>query len=180
MTRDRLADPFPVEITSILDGKLDPDLAALRDQFVEIKVNGARYLPWRDDIVASNIGNADERWHTAKQVIACEKMPGRDPALVYQIGARAKAELAALGYPSLDSLLQADPAALSLESIKGIGATKARPDLCRAGGQPVRPAVAPATAIRAPEKTLRILRGLRVLHECRRRFRAPVAGLGRV
>lgn len=126
VTRDRLADPFPVEIVSALDGELAPDLAALRDQFVEIKVNGARYLPWRDAIVASNIGNADERWHTAKQVIACEKTPGRDPALVYQVGAKAKQALADLGYPSLDAMLQTDPTELPLERIKGIGATKAR------------------------------------------------------
>jgi predicted RecB family nuclease len=126
VTRDRLADPFPVEITSILGGQLDPDLAALRDQFVEIKVNGAAYLPWRDAIVASNIGNADERWHTAKQVIAREKTPGRDPALVYQIGAKAKQALVAQGYLSLDAVLQTDPATLPLEDIRGIGASKAR------------------------------------------------------
>lgn len=125
VTRDRLADPFPIEITSTLNEKLDPDLASLRDQFVDIKVNGALYLPWRDAIVASNIGNTDERWHTAKQVIASEKTLGRDPALIYQIGAKAKAELAARGYPNLDSLLQPDPASLPFESLKGIGATKA-------------------------------------------------------
>lgn len=125
VTRDRLADPFPVEIISTLPGALDPDLTALRDHFIEIKVNGARYLPWRDAIVASNIDNADERWQTAKQVIAAEKTPGRDPALVYQIGAKAQRELATMGYPSLASLLQRDPATLPLESIKGIGAVKA-------------------------------------------------------
>ncbi len=125
VTRDRLADPFPVEITSTLPGALDPDLAALRDHFVEIRVNGARYLPWRDAIVASNIDNTDERWQTAKHVIAAEKTPGRDPALVYQIGAKVKRDLATIGYPSLESLLQPDPATLPLESIKGIGATKA-------------------------------------------------------
>jgi hypothetical protein len=126
VTRDRLADPFPIEITSTLGGGLDPDLAALRDRFVEIKINGARYLPWRDAIVASNIRNADERWHTAKQTIACEKTPGRDPALVYQIGAVAKQALAEMGYPSLDSLLRTEPNALPLEDIKGIGPSKAR------------------------------------------------------
>ena len=103
VTRDRLTDPFPVEIISTLGGALDPDLAALRDRFVEIKVNGARYLPWRDAIVASDIGNADERWHTAKRVIANEKTPGRDAALVYQVGAKAKQALADLGYGSLDA-----------------------------------------------------------------------------
>jgi uncharacterized protein len=59
-------------------------------------------------------------------VIACEKTPGRDAALVYQVGAKAKQALADLGYPSLDSLLQVEPAALPLERIKGIGAGKAR------------------------------------------------------
>ena len=56
---------------------------------------------------------------------------------------RQSAELAALGYPSLESLLQPDPAALPLESIKGIGATKAgqiRAVLAaNRSGQPVLP-----------------------------------------
>jgi uncharacterized protein len=125
VTRDRLADPLPVDITSALGAPLDPDLAALRDRFVEIRVDGNKYLPWRDAIVASNLGHADERWQSAKQTIAREKTPGGDAALVYQIGAKARDVLAALGYPSLDALLQTDPAALPLEDIKGIGAAKA-------------------------------------------------------
>ena len=126
VTRDRIDNPFPVAVTSTIGRPLDPDLASLRDQFVEIKVNGARYLPWRDPIVAADVDSADERWHTAKQVIAYDKTPGRDVALVYQIAAHAKLELAALGYSSLESLLQAEPLAIPLESIKGIGDTKAR------------------------------------------------------
>jgi len=126
VTRDRLADPFPVAIASTLGGTLDPDLAALRDQFVEIKVNGACYLPWRDAIVASDVDNADERWYAAKQVIARERTPGRDPALVYQVGARAKQALAELGFSSLEAMLRAAPVAVPLESVKGIGATRAR------------------------------------------------------
>ena len=123
---DRVADPFPFDVTCVSRAGLDPDLAALRDQFVEIKINGAAYLPWRDAVVAPNSGNADERWHSAKHSIACEKTPGRDAALLYQVGTKVKQALAVQGYPSLDALLAAEPAALPLESIKGIGAGKAR------------------------------------------------------
>jgi uncharacterized protein len=104
-TRDRVADPLPVEIHSVLGQPLDADLADLRDRFVEIRVNGSRYLPWEDARVASNLANADERWRTAKDVIARQKVPGGDACLLYQVGPKAKDELAALGYPSLASLL---------------------------------------------------------------------------
>jgi predicted RecB family nuclease len=126
VTRDHVADPFPVPVTSALGQPLDADLAVLRDQFIEIKIHGARYRPWQDAIVTSNPGNTDERWRTAKKIIATEKTPGRDAALLYQIGARYRQELAELGYPSLDALLKAEPAALPLESLKGIGDSKTR------------------------------------------------------
>ncbi|HLE15231.1 MAG TPA: hypothetical protein VI776_10820, partial [Anaerolineales bacterium] len=125
IARDRVADPLPVEIQSTLDGPLDADLVALRDQFIEIKVNGAQYAPWNDAIVAANPANADERWRTAKDTIAREKVPGGDSALLYQVGAVAKRSLAELGYPSLAALLDQEPEAIPLEAVKGLGGTKA-------------------------------------------------------
>lgn len=123
-TRDRVADPLPVEISSAFDQPLDADLAALRDRFVEIRVNGSQYLPWKDAIVVSNLGNSDERWCTAKEVIAREKVPGGDAGLLYQIGPKAKAELAALGYPSLAALLESKIETIPFEQIKGFGPKK--------------------------------------------------------
>ncbi len=125
VARDRLFDPLPVEIGSTVGSPLDEDLAAIRDQFVEIKLNGERYLPWRDEIVASNPDEASERWQTAKKTIALEKTPGGDPSQLYFVGPAAKTALAARGYASLDDLLQADPDDLSLERIKGLGAKRA-------------------------------------------------------
>ncbi len=126
VTRDRVADPVPVQVESRLEQPLDADLADLRDRFIEIRVNGSRYRPWEDAIVTSNPGNSDERWATARKIIANEMTSGRDAALLYQIRLRARQELANLGFPSLDSLLKADPGAIPLEQLKGFGAGKAR------------------------------------------------------
>ena len=126
IARDRVADPLPVEVQSTINTPLDADLAAWRDQFSEIVVNGAQYVPWKDAIVAANPGEVDERWRTARETIARERVPGGDATLLYQVGAVAKGGLAELGYPSLDSLLAQEPDALPLEAIKGLGGTKAR------------------------------------------------------
>jgi hypothetical protein len=125
VARDRVADPLPVELVSELGRPLDGDLVAIRDHFVDIKLNGDRYLPWRDAIVASNLDHPDDRWCTAKEIIARQKVPGGDPSRLYQVGGRAREQLAALGYPSLDSLLQADPAEIPFEAIRGLGAKRA-------------------------------------------------------
>jgi hypothetical protein len=126
VTRDRIFDPLAVDVTSTLGQPLDEDLAALRDQFIEIKVNGGRYVPWRDAIVASNLSHQDARWQTAKRIIAHEKTPGRDPAIVYRIGAGAKRELARHGFSTLDSLLQADLRTIPLEKCTNVGPATAR------------------------------------------------------
>ncbi len=80
ITRDRLDDPLPVDISSDLGRPLDGDLAAIRDHFVEIKVNGARYVPWQDEIVVSNLDQRDDRWCTAKEIIAWERCLAGTPA----------------------------------------------------------------------------------------------------
>jgi len=125
VTRDRVAEPLPVAVSSQLDQPLDGDLAAIRDQFVEIKVNGARYAPWKDEIVAANPSHQDDRWCTAKEIIAREKVPGGDSCLLYQIGAEARRQLTSMGYPNLASLLKPDPREVPFEVIKGIGAKRA-------------------------------------------------------
>jgi uncharacterized protein len=118
-------DPLPVGILSEVGHPLDGDLAALRDRFVEIKVNGAHYLPWRDQVVAADLTQGDERWCTAKETIAREKVPGGDTSLLYYVGKRAKEQLAVLGYRSLDSLLGEEPSQIPFERVKGLGAKRA-------------------------------------------------------
>ncbi len=125
VTRDRIADPLPVAVSSQVDRPLDGDLAAIRDRYVDIKVNGARYVPWKDDIVAANPSHQDDRWCTAKEIIARDKMPGGDSRQVYQIGASAGRQLADAGYPSLAALLAPNPQEIPFEKVKGIGGKRA-------------------------------------------------------
>lgn len=125
ITRDRISNPLPVDISSTLKCPLDDDLAAMRDKFMDIKLNGANFTPWQDDIVVSNIKQPAGRWRTAKNIIAQEKVPGRDSGLLYQISLSLKRELAAMGFPSLDSMLQEDPKKIPFEKSRGVGPAKA-------------------------------------------------------
>jgi uncharacterized protein len=88
-------------------------------------VNGANYVPWEDEVVASNFDQRDDRWCTAKETIAWEKVPGGDSSLLYQVGRRAKGQLASLGYPNLADLLGEDPGDIPFEAVKGIGGKRA-------------------------------------------------------
>jgi len=126
ITRDRLFDPLQIGVSSVLNTELDHDLASIRDQFLEIRRNGAQYAPWRDSIVEANLSVDDERWHTAKLTIAKREFPGGDPALVFQIGQAAKAELSKMGFVSIESLLAVEAAQISLEKCRGLGPTKSK------------------------------------------------------
>lgn len=126
ITKSRISNPRSVTIQSTRNQPLDEDLAALRDKFVDIKQNGANYLPWRDEIVASNLSHDDERWRTAKQVIARERFPGRDPALLYQVGWNTKRQLTNLGFSSLNAMLLKHPQEIPFEKCKGLGHAKTK------------------------------------------------------
>ena len=145
IARDRINNPLPVRILSQCGNPLDPDLASLRDYFIDIKLRGEGYRPWADDTVISNLSNQDESWASAKSLIAEEKYPGRDPVLLHQVSLSIRKELKAIGFPSLDSLLAADPIAIPFEKIKGLGPKKSK--LMRAileanrSGKPIKPNV---------------------------------------
>jgi hypothetical protein len=124
--RDRIDDPLPVKILSLCGKPLDPDVASLRDHFIDIKLRGEAYQPWVDDAVAINLSNQDEKWATAKDIIAKERYPGRDPVLLHQVSPSIRTELKAIGFPSLDSLLAVDPISIPFEKIKGLGPKKSR------------------------------------------------------
>jgi uncharacterized protein len=126
VTRDRIFDPIPVRISSALNEPLDDDLAVIRDRFLDIKLHGDRYLPWRDAIVESDLGHRGDRWLTAKQIIAREKVPGGDPGILFQVSSEAKRELARYGFHNLESLLRVDPQAIPLEECAGLGPAKAQ------------------------------------------------------
>jgi hypothetical protein len=126
VARDRIDNPLAVKVLSSSGNPLDPDLASLRDHFIDIKLKGAGYRPWVDEIVVSNFSNQDDGWATAKEVIAQERYPGRDPVLLHQVSFTIKKELVALGFPSLDSLLAVNPNAVPFEKIKGLGPKKSK------------------------------------------------------
>jgi len=70
-------------------------------------------------------------------------VPGRDPALLYQVSLSIKRELHSLGFSNLDSLLAIDPVRVPLEKCKGLGPKRSK--MMRAileanrSGNPVRP-----------------------------------------
>lgn len=127
VTRDRVADPIKVGITSQLGEALDRDLVNMHDRYMFIEAKGATMAPWTHPEVAVNLkpDGPEERWKTTKSRIANKLTPGRDLALLFQIGPAAKDCLVALGLPSLDALLERDPADVSLEECPRIGAKTA-------------------------------------------------------
>jgi len=150
--RDRITSPLEVSIHSTVGAPLDSDLRALRDRHLDIKLNGASYLPWVHKQVEVNLSNGkDAPWRSAKVEIARNKVPGGDPCLVYEIGRRQKEDLAKRGFGSLSSLLKTDPAKIPFESIHGLGPAKS--PRIRAVLQANRSKqVAPASVSRIPER----------------------------
>ena len=126
ITRDHIFDPLAISTYIELNTPLDEDLREMRDQFLEIKLNGNNYVPWKDDIVRSNIFVSDDTWITAKKKIAEEKIPGKDTGLLYQIGASAKLQLEELGFRNLDSIMSSSPKDVPFESCRGLGPSKAK------------------------------------------------------
>lgn len=123
--RDRIDNPLGVSIQSAVGAPLDNDLRGIRDQYLDIKLNGGQYRPGIDAEIAANLGNdQDDPWHTAKLEIARDRVPGGDPCLVYEIGKTQKQALADRGFPSLQAMLGTAPDQIPLESCKGLGAAK--------------------------------------------------------
>jgi uncharacterized protein len=125
IARDRIAEPLVVTCHSVLHDPLDDDLADKRDRYIDIKLNGAHYLPWRDEIVASNYRHTDEVWRKAKDHIAQERLPGGDIRLMYKIQERSIADLARHGFATFAAIQQACPDSGTLAQCKGIGAKTA-------------------------------------------------------
>ncbi len=143
ITRDRLFDPLAVKVISTLGQPLDQDLAELRDHFLEIISRGSSCFPWSHTLVVSNLSNDDEKWATAKNVIAEQRVPGRDPALLFQVSPSIKQELNLLGFSSLDSLLKVAPASIPFEKCKGLGPKRSKTMRAileaNTTGKPIRP-----------------------------------------
>lgn len=124
IARDRTYNPYKAAVTSTLGNNLDADLAVMRDTVLDIKLNGAAYYPWQDE--RTFINNFDDAtWKTAKKQIAEEKIAGRAREILPRIGSAARDTLTGLGYPSLDSLLKAEPAEIPLQNINGVAAASA-------------------------------------------------------
>jgi beta-lactamase superfamily II metal-dependent hydrolase len=125
VSRDRLRNPLKVEIHSTFNKPLDKDLAQIRNQYIEIRRNGDKYRPWEDTIVEYNLDTENQRWRTAKSIIAREKISGGDVSLVYQVGKKVKEKLIE-DYPTLEDLLEKNPSQSELQKIDGIGPAYAK------------------------------------------------------
>src|SRR5438128_1144628 len=71
--RDRVSSPFRIEVKSLLNSPLDQPLASIRDRWRDIRLNGSKYLPWKDDVVEVNLSANNEKWEPSKKVIAANK-----------------------------------------------------------------------------------------------------------
>ncbi|MFZ0700865.1 MAG: hypothetical protein WAM80_03355, partial [Candidatus Acidiferrales bacterium] len=142
--RDRVRLPLRIEIKSRLNAVLDAHLSTIRDQWRDIRTNGNKYVPWKDDAVAVNLSADNERWDSAKKKIAKDSVPGGCPTQLLKVSLKHKKVLADAGFPSLESLIIADPATIPFDQCKGIGRGKTA-TLLRAileatrTGKPVRP-----------------------------------------
>ena len=142
--RDRVALPFRIEVKSTLNSALDAHPSILRDKWRDIRKNGGKYLPWKNDVVEVNLAADNERWDAAKKLIATDKVPGGCPTQLRNVTLRHKKVLAAAGLPSLESLMAADPITIPFDQCKGIGKGKTATLLrvileANRTGKPVRP-----------------------------------------
>ncbi len=123
LTRDRLHDPIPIEVNYSLGDPLDSKLAAMRDQHIDIRVNGQNYTPWQDDIVKCNFANDSHEspWSTAKRTIGERFMPnGRPLEWLPRIGELQAAALVKQGYKSIEDILKCEPGQIDFQKIKGL------------------------------------------------------------
>jgi len=125
ITRDSINEPLEVPIGYRLGDELDDGMRKIRDAFVDIKLNGANYLPWRDRVVAPNFANEhDEPWKAAKKCIAEYYLKHRPLEWLPGVGVLAAQSLREAGHSSIDDLLHADLDAIPFEKMKHIGPTK--------------------------------------------------------
>lgn len=122
VTRDRIDNPMPID-TQIEGEALPADLAALRDDYLRIKLGGAEMLPWKDPQVAPDFNNkADQPWHGAKTKIRDEYWPGGGPiVLLPRINKTNAVTLAGLGISTLQDAIDQIRTIEQLTAIKGIG-----------------------------------------------------------
>lgn len=118
--RDRVTSPFRIEVKSLLNSPLDQCLTSIRDHWRDIRLNGGKYLPWKDDVVEVNLSADNEKWDPSKKVIAAHKIPGGDVTQILKITRKHKKTLATRGFHSLESLLAVDPAVVPFDQCKGI------------------------------------------------------------
>ncbi|MCW3096521.1 MAG: hypothetical protein JWL77_2139 [Chthonomonadaceae bacterium] len=120
ITKDTPFSPLSVRVNHEQGAPLDPAIASLRDQAVNLKINGWRYRPWRGDPeVAINYSNSkSEPWAGLKGQFKelmqpLEILPG--------IG-KAKADaMRAAGHVDLKTMLAGDIDTLDLRAVHGIG-----------------------------------------------------------
>ena len=138
VTRDRIFDPFPVEVGYKIGDPLEAETKRLLDLMRHIKLDGHKYTPWEDAIVAPDWNGEDSKWNTAKKRILEEFMPSRPLELLPYVGRDEAEGLRAAGFDSVDDLMTRGDQ-FDLASVKGLGDGTARKiravlDANRSGG----------------------------------------------
>lgn len=124
-TRDCPLTLVPVEVSPCVEGRLSPEIAGLRDQCLDIKLNGAEWRPWEDCRVAPNFMNSKNApWSQAVKQMR-EYYAGGPLEILPAIGAKQARSLRAMGYNCVDDVLAAEPDAVEWTEVSGIGASRA-------------------------------------------------------
>jgi hypothetical protein len=124
VTQDRADDPIPVDVGMTLGQPLPAELSELRDRHLHIKLEGARYRPWEDEIVRPNHGDLGEPWSRAKKEIVA-RIPGGPLERLPGVGRQQAEALRHFGFESLADVLHPDAAGFPFFAVRGIGGRKA-------------------------------------------------------
>lgn len=124
VTKDRVDEPIPVDVGMTANGLLPADLAELRDRHLHIKLDGARYRPWQDPVVAPNHSNPGEPWVAAKKKIAA-LIPGGPLERLPGVGRQQAEALRHFGFDCIADVLHPDAADFPFRAVRGIGGRKA-------------------------------------------------------
>jgi len=117
ITRDRPLEPARIESRYRPGGGLDAQLTQCVKSYREIRACRPDRTPWNDPSLRPNLQFAnDSPWHSAKQEIATERIPGGMPEKLYYIGLSDADVLRKQGYTTLQAMMAVPPEKLKLRN----------------------------------------------------------------